>query len=564
MRSLTPTPATKLEISGRVEADLIRHLYKNFPISQVGSTGAMLAVIIGHWEKVPPRFMLTWVTLHAVVMLGRFFLLLAFRRYDKPATGGDIRIWGYWFTAGTLQGGAVWGWGGYHLMTVGSLDTRVLLLFALGGALVGASQALASWLKCYFAFCIPVLMPAMFWLLMQHQVEYELMALLMSFFMVASVVMARGLNHTLENSFLMRYENLGLIHSLNEQVETRERTEQSLRANNGILEMLVTQNSPQVVLDAVCNRLGKQLPGTVCSIQMLDESNQHLRVVSAPCLSDAFQQVINSMVSEPGVKNCANVVQDNTTMFIENIAIDPLWAPYRDIALAHHIQACHCVPIRDMGGNATGSFSLYFSEPHVLTDHELESLQSASNLAGVVAERSRAEQRLHQMAHYDALTGLPNRALFMDRLKQELAWVKRSKQEFALLFIDLDRFKAINDLYGHGMGDLVLQEASRRLRACVRDMDTAARMGGDEFTVLISDIHDRDAPQIVASKLIATLGEPIEINHKTYNIGASVGISICPADASDADKLIGMADAAMYRAKQMGGNASVYYSSLGD
>lgn len=523
----------------------------------------MLAVIIGHWGRVPPRFLLAWVTLHAVVMLGRFFLLLAFRRHDKSVSGGDsLRIWGYWFTAGALQGGAVWGWASYHLMTVGSLDTRVLLMFALGGALVGASQSLASWLRSYFAFCIPLLMPAMLWLLMQRQAEYEVMALLMSFFMVASVVMVKGLNRTLVNSFLIRYENLELIQNLNEQVKTRERKEQSLSANNSILEMLATQNSPQVVLDAICDMLEKQLPGTVCSIQMLDETNQHLRVVSAPGLPETFQQAINSMVPEPGIKNCAMVVLENAAMFIENVAADPSWARYRDIALAHHIHSCYCVPIRDIVGNATGSFSLYFSEPHVLTDDELECLQSAANLAGVVAERSKAEQKLHLMAHYDALTSMPNRALFMDRLKQELAWVKRNKQEFALLFIDLDRFKAINDLYGHGMGDLVLQEAARRLRACVRDMDTAARMGGDEFTMLISDIHDHDAPQIVARKLIDTLSEPIEINHKTYSIGASIGISICPTDASDADKLIGMADTAMYRAKQMGGNTCVYYSSL--
>jgi diguanylate cyclase (GGDEF)-like protein len=559
---LTANITKNPEISSRVEADLIRHLYKHLSISQLGSAGALLAIIVGLWEQLPSGFLLVWVTLHTVVTLGRLGLLVAFRRQDQPDSVEGARVWGYRFTVGALQAGLVWGWAAYHIMTVGSLGTRVLVLFALGGILAGASQAIASWMKSYFAFCIPLLLPPVFWLVLQNQGEYQVMALLMLFFLVASVVMARELNRTLAASFRVRYENLGLIQSLGDQVKTRERTEQSLRANNSILQMLATQNSPQVVLDSVCRMVEGQLPGIVCSIQMQDEADKRLRVVSAPSLPDTFHQVINSMVLEPSTKNCAIAVHDNTPVFVENIAVNPLWANYRDIALAHKIQACHCVPIRDMAGNAIGSFSLYYSEPHVLTSEELECLQSAANLAGVVVERTKAEQKLHLMAHYDALTSLPNRTLFMDRLKQTLAWAKRSRQKFALLFIDLDRFKAINDLYGHGMGDLVLQEAAKRLRSCVRDVDTAARMGGDEFTVLISDIRDSRAPLIVANKLIASLCEPIEIGNESYSIGASVGISIYPSDARDADKLIGMADAAMYRAKQIGGNVSIYYSSL--
>ncbi len=549
------------ETSLHVEADLVRHLYKHLPISQLGSVGVLLAIVVGLWEQLPSDFLLIWATLHTVVALGRLGLLVAFRRQDNLESAENVRVWGYRFTVGALQAGLVWGWAAYHIMAVGSMGTRALVLFALGGILAGASQAIASWMKSYFAFCLPLLLPPVFWLVLQNQGEYQVMALLMLFFLAASVVMARELNRTLTASFMVRYENLGLIESLGDQVRTRERTEQSLRANNHILEMLATQNSPQVVLDSVCRMVEGQLTGAVVSIQMQDEVDRRLRVVSAPSLPDTFHQVINSMVLEPGAKNCAIAVQDNTAVFVENIVVDPLWANYLDIALAHHIQACHCVPIRDMAGNAIGSFSLYYSEPHVLTGEELECLQSAANLAGVVVERTKAEQKLHLMAHYDALTGLPNRTLFMDRLKQTLAWAKRSRQKFALLFIDLDRFKAINDLYGHGTGDLVLQEAAKRLRSCVRDVDTAARMGGDEFTVLISDIRDSRAPLIVANKLIASLCEPIEIGDHSYSIGASVGISIYPSDARDGDKLIGMADAAMYRAKQIGGNISIYYAS---
>ncbi|MCE9633224.1 MAG: GGDEF domain-containing protein [Methylophilales bacterium] len=125
--------------------------------------------------------------------------------------------------------------------------------------------------------------------------------------------------------------------------------------------------------------------------------------------------------------------------------------------------------------------------------------------------------------------------------------------------MDLDKFKIINDEQGHAVGDMVLQEVAKRLRQCVREIDTAARMGGDEFTVLITDVHDAKAPALVAKKIISLLSTPIVIEGTECNLGVSVGISLYPEDAHDTDELIVMADAAMYQAKGLGGNVVVFH-----
>lgn len=177
-----------------------------------------------------------------------------------------------------------------------------------------------------------------------------------------------------------------------------------------------------------------------------------------------------------------------------------------------------------------------------------------------ISERKELRDRLEQMAHFDELTGLPNRSMFFDRLRQQVLLSRRNSCRFALLFIDLDGFKRINDTYGHDAGDRVLKTVAARLAACVRISDTVGRVGGDEFTLLLGTIsHYKDAGQ-VAEKVITALQRPITLMNGTIeSIGASVGISVFPDDADDGDRLVIAADNAMYEAKRSGkGNYRFY------
>ena len=171
-----------------------------------------------------------------------------------------------------------------------------------------------------------------------------------------------------------------------------------------------------------------------------------------------------------------------------------------------------------------------------------------------ISEHKLAEERIQRVAHHDSLTGLPNRLLFNDRLNQAISLAKRDSRHFALLYLDLDRFKPVNDKLGHTAGDELLQAVAARIRREVRESDTVARVGGDEFAVILPDIARREEAETVARKIIAALAAPFRLGSQgpSVDIGTSIGIALYPADGRDADALVKAADAAMYRAKQAG------------
>ncbi|MCP5151866.1 MAG: diguanylate cyclase [Ectothiorhodospiraceae bacterium] len=176
--------------------------------------------------------------------------------------------------------------------------------------------------------------------------------------------------------------------------------------------------------------------------------------------------------------------------------------------------------------------------------------------------RKRAEERLKSIAQLDPLTGLANRSLFEDRLDGALARARRHGSSAALVFLDLDRFKTVNDSYGHAIGDRLLCEVADRLRGAVRDTDTVARLGGDEFTVLLEDVGTRGDAARVAEKMIAAFAEPVQLGGMSLSVTASIGIAMFPESAPDAATLVRRADHAMYLAKQSGRNRFRFHEPI--
>lgn len=182
---------------------------------------------------------------------------------------------------------------------------------------------------------------------------------------------------------------------------------------------------------------------------------------------------------------------------------------------------------------------------------------------GIFADISlekKAKEQLELLAHFDGLTKLPNRDLLEDRIRSSLAAAKRRGHEMALLFIDLDRFKCINDTFGHRYGDLVLQAVAERLRGCVRDEDTVARLGGDEFVIFLPRVQKCEDAIVVANKALDSVAEPIVIDGAEFSVTPSIGIAAYPGDADDFPALLARADAAMYVAKKNGANRYEFFS----
>lgn len=195
-----------------------------------------------------------------------------------------------------------------------------------------------------------------------------------------------------------------------------------------------------------------------------------------------------------------------------------------------------------------------YTEQGRYTDKDKDLLQFVSTQVAAAIERKQIYERLEHMAQYDQLTHLPNRPLFLDRLKTALARARRDQTLLSLLFIDLDRFKEVNDTLGHAMGDLLLQRVAQRLLECVRASDTVARLGGDEFVVLLEGGQAREHASAAADKILAAFGQDFDLEGQRVYIQPSIGVAIYPEHGGEEHRLLGRADEAMYLSKRNGGN----------
>jgi diguanylate cyclase (GGDEF)-like protein/PAS domain S-box-containing protein len=177
-----------------------------------------------------------------------------------------------------------------------------------------------------------------------------------------------------------------------------------------------------------------------------------------------------------------------------------------------------------------------------------------------ITDRKKSEQTIYHLAYHDTLTELPNRRLFIERLHKEINQARRIKSELAVMFLDMDRFKDINDTWGHDVGDLILIEAAKRLKGCVRTGDVVARLGGDEFTVLLTNISRKEEVSSVAERVLAHFQKPLEWMGHQYNLSCSIGIAMFPADAANADDLLKRADTALYVVKSRGRNEYEFFT----
>lgn len=206
-----------------------------------------------------------------------------------------------------------------------------------------------------------------------------------------------------------------------------------------------------------------------------------------------------------------------------------------------------------------------FGHPYIVALNMTLSKDANGNISDYIGvfndirETKKSEERIYHLAHYDTLTNLPNRLAFYDRLHQTIPFALRNENSLAILFLDLDRFKDVNDTLGHGVGDLVLRTVAQRIQRCLRTSDLVSRLGGDEFVVLLADAPDGDSIASVAQKILAAVAEKYQIAQQEFYLSASMGITIFPADGKDSQELVKNADVAMYRAKELGRNNFQFY-----
>lgn len=248
------------------------------------------------------------------------------------------------------------------------------------------------------------------------------------------------------------------------------------------------------------------------------------------------------------------------TLVVFSVLIDPILIENRTTFLSQ--PALELFFFLNISMALSGVFVLiryFISEKDKNADQRLKKEHDTLRLR--TKELKKANSKLKTLAHRDILTGLFNRALFNDILSQSIKKSKRNNRELALLFIDLDRFKQINDSLGHAVGDRVLKIVAERLNNMIRKGDSLARLGGDEFTILMEDINKKENAALLAEKILTTLAEPIYIDNHSFYITGSIGISLYPQDATEMNKLLMYADTAMYKAKDEGKNNVQFYNA---
>jgi diguanylate cyclase (GGDEF)-like protein/PAS domain S-box-containing protein len=358
-----------------------------------------------------------------------------------------------------------------------------------------------------------------------------------------------------------------------EDITERTLSEQRRDMEHAIAAVLAESPTVQVAMPRIIQTICKAL-GWACGMHwQWDEPAELLRCVDHwhvehGAVADFVASTRDSVNEAPAWSGRAPGTKSGGLVRGVWLAGEPVWiadiaerAGFRRGAAAARA-GLHCAfgfPI--LAGDRPLGVMEFFSRDIKQPDEALlRAVQAIGRQLGQFTQRKRAEEGLVRLAHYDTLTDLPNRVLFYDRLKQALALAKRNSWITGVMFMDVDRFKNINDTLGHALGDELLRLVSERLVGSVRASDTVGRLGGDEFGIVLSNLSDPLDAGVVAQKIIASFARPFKLAGTEVYVTPSIGITLYPKDASAQDELIKHADAAMYRAKESGRNNFQYYS----
>ncbi|WP_275096093.1 PAS-domain containing protein [Sedimenticola hydrogenitrophicus] len=341
------------------------------------------------------------------------------------------------------------------------------------------------------------------------------------------------------------------------------------------LEMLASGRPLPEILDTITHGLEQLNPAMLCSIALLDGDGRYLKTASAPSLPDFYTRAVDAIEIGVGVGSCGTATFTGRRVIVGDIMSHPDWSSLQELATRAGLGACWSQPVRSSSGRVLGMLAIYHHRPRVPTEYDISIIEQSAHLVSIAIERSVAADQVRQLAFYDTLTNLPNRRLLNDRLVQSLAANKRSGRSGALMFLDLDNFKPLNDAHGHVVGDLLLVEAAARLKGCVREMDTVARFGGDEFVVMLTDLSADKADSVSQARSVAenirnalSQSYRLAIRHQgaeesrvEHHCTASIGVAMFAGHEASQSDILKWADKAMYQAKEAGRDAICFYAS---
>ena len=338
-----------------------------------------------------------------------------------------------------------------------------------------------------------------------------------------------------------------------------------LALHNQILKQVgsntIDLHTLHTLLNELIQGIEMQHESMLCSVLLLNRETGQLHNGAAPSLPAFYNDAIDGLVIGDEVGSCGTAAFRGEKVIVEDIYTHPYWTNFIELAQLANIRSCWSQPIKNSQNEVLGTFAIYHRYVSTPTPAESVSIEQYANLVMLMIERWRDDSKIQKLAFYDSLTGLPNRRLMSERLKHGIESGSRENKRMAVLMMDLDKFKAVNDNFGHLAGDELLQQVAKRIQSRIRDVDTVARLGGDEFVILLEDITHIDDAARVAEFIVNDLNQPFTLAQSdNVQIGASIGISLFPEHGNDPELLIDNADTALYHAKDAGRGCYAYFS----
>ncbi len=473
------------------------HLYSDLPVA-IGIS-ALLALILVYvqWTVVATNLLLGWLAVLFAVLLGRAVLFVSWRKSASTDVQLNTDSWLQRFRIGTGLAGIVWGAAGVLLALSGDIGHILYVTFALAGLSAGGATTLAIDRISVNIFLLSVLTPQIVFFALEENTIFHGMSAMMVLFLLFLLGSAWKLRLRLEENIHLR--NLA--------------TENELRMSQ------ILEGSPIAtrIVDAESNRV---VFANKSYISLIESSPEQVIGIS-PINYYAHPEEYTNAIAQ--LRKGISV----TEKLVELHDPEGFWTKW---ALASFF----AVEYQDKPA--------YLGWFHDITERKL------------------MEDRVEHMAYHDTLTDLPNRYLFIDRLQQAIVNAERDKSTLALMFMDLDKFKDVNDRHGHNVGDLLLVAVAERILGCLRKSDSAARLGGDEFVILLSAIKTEENALRIAENIRREISRPFDLEELHLHISMSIGVALYPDHANTQKQLMKCADAAMYYAKEEGRNRVKTYS----
>ena len=352
-----------------------------------------------------------------------------------------------------------------------------------------------------------------------------------------------------------------LLFCVERDINSRKYTERLIEGQNRLLQLIGANEDPLFILNAVCDFVHELRPSWCVGIQLLADDQRTFAQGIGQEFPDILLKQLNEMPVTHGNGIWSDAVLVACPVQIEQLQQAPCMQFVNGLEELSAFASSMAWPLMDKHGQVLGSFTLLFPDVPCMNEDDMSLIGIMIEIATIAIEGRRSEKKILQLAHYDELTGLPNRFLYNQHLAKALSLAERNRTRLAVLFLDLDRFKNINDTFGHDEGDKVLRSVAQRFRKTLRESDIVARVGGDEFILLIDQFNEPRDLCDIADKLLFEASQPFEIYGQECQLSASIGIATFPTDGRDAQTLLKNADIAMYRAKNKGKDNFQFYAS---